>query len=209
MSPYTNGTGASHEAGAEDTSGGVLSNFDKYVTSDPNRCAVVFENEQVSYQELDQRSRRLAEHLKNNGVGLESTVPFCIEKSVHAVVAIVAIVAILRSGAAFAAVLPTSPEPRKRYIIQACHADVILCSNKQKTLIKGLCSSHIVVDDLPRLELAINGGSETNSCSFPVPLNSNAACVIFTSGSTGGESIHSLRRKGPMIIESFGWCSSL
>jgi hypothetical protein len=39
MSPYTNGTGASHEAGAEDTSGGVLSDFDKYVTSDPNRCA--------------------------------------------------------------------------------------------------------------------------------------------------------------------------
>lgn len=185
--------------GENSTPGGVLSWFDEWVARDPNKLAIRFQDEELSYGELDQRSRQLAMRLRDHGVGLESIIPFCLPKSIHAVVSMLAI---LRCGAAFAAILPSSPAPRKRDVISACRSEVILCGIEQKHLVEGLCPAQIVICDEVRGDL---GNLEKNSKdpdSFPIPTSSHVACVLFTSGSTGGMSLCSLRAKTLESIRS-------
>ncbi|KAI1187235.1 hypothetical protein F5B17DRAFT_328221 [Nemania serpens] len=182
MSLHSNGRILRPENGQEQASGGLLQRFDKWVALDPDRCAVLFKNEAVSYEGLNKRSLRLATKLKHHGVGLESFVPFCLQKSVHA---IVALLAILRCGAAFAAILPSAPLQRKKEIIEACGAKVLVCGLDEKILTEGLCQAQIVVSDETIDDVEELAESSKTTGSFAIPSNSNAACVLFTSGSTG------------------------
>lgn len=100
----------------------LLQRFDKWVALSPERCAIIFKDEEVSYADLSKRSLRLALRLKDHGVGLESIVPFCLPKSIEA---IVAMLAIIRCGAAYAAILPSAPLQRKREIVEACRSGVL------------------------------------------------------------------------------------
>ncbi|KAI1114796.1 acetyl-CoA synthetase-like protein [Nemania sp. NC0429] len=186
MSPHSNGRGPRPENGQEHASGGLLQRFDKWVALNPDRCAILFKDEEVSYGELNKRSLRLATKLKYHGVGLESIVPFCLQKSVRA---IVSLLAILRCGAAFAAILPTAPRQRKKEIIEACRSKVVICGPDEKSLTEGLCEDQIVVsEEMPDEEEELAEKSKSTT-SFAIPSNSNAACVLFTSGSTGNVSI--------------------
>lgn len=182
MSLYSNSRRPQPESGQQQASGGLLQRFDKWVALNPDRCAIVFKNEEVSYGDLNKRSLRLATKLKQHGVGLESFVPFCLQKSVHA---IVALLAILRCGAAFAAILPSAPRQRKKEIIEACGSKVLVCGLNEEILTEGLCQAQIVVSEEMRDDVEELGES---SNTFAIPSNSNAACVLFTSGSTGSKS---------------------
>lgn len=189
MNVHSSGRRPRPESGQEKASGGLLQRFDKWVTLNPDRCAILFKNEKVSYGELNKRSLQLATKLKYHGIGLESFVPFCLPKSVHA---IVALLAILRCGAAFAAILPSAPRQRKKEIIEACGSKVLVCGHYEKILTEGLCQDQIVVsDEMPDDVEGLAENSKTTR-SFPIPSNSNAACVLFTSGSTGSKSPRSL-----------------
>ncbi|KAI1432074.1 hypothetical protein GGR50DRAFT_630240 [Xylaria sp. CBS 124048] len=173
---------ASSERGL--TSGGLLHRFDECVALHPEKGAILFKNQEVSYRELKERSLRVATKLKHHGVSLESFVPFCFPKSVHA---IVAILAILRCGAAFAAILPSAPLQRKREIIEACGSNVLVCGVDEKIPTEGLCKNQIVLGDDVIGDIAELGEDNETPGVFPIPTNSNAACVLFTSGSTGSK----------------------
>jgi non-ribosomal peptide synthetase component F len=163
---------------SEHVSGGVLCNFDRWVTKDPTKCAIVSEDEQITYSELDRRSRQLALKLKQHGVDLEDVVAFCLPKSVHA---IIAIIGILRCGAAFTALPPDVPKARKKHILAVCKPKVVLCGEKQEVILDGLHVPLLPVgDDTYR--------QHEPALAFPDVGNNNAACVLFTSGSTGSMS---------------------
>ncbi|KAI3323647.1 hypothetical protein HD806DRAFT_69463 [Xylariaceae sp. AK1471] len=170
----------------KNTSNNLLNRFDKWVALSPKRCAIIFKNEEVSYEELQTRSFKLTSRLRSHGIGLESIVPFCLPKSVEAVVTILAI---LRCGAAFAAILPSAPLQRKKEIIEACRSQVLVCGAEEKGCAKELCSTLIFVGDETECEVSWETDENSQLCdSFAImPNDRNAACVLFTSGSTGSE----------------------
>lgn len=97
---------------------------------------------------LDRLSSALARHLQDQGVRPATFIPFCFEKSVHAVVAMLAI---LRVGAAFVPLDPSHPVARLGEIIADCKASVILCSPRYAELCAEVGAKTVVPIDGERL----------------------------------------------------------
>src|ERR1700730_14174654 len=75
----------------------------------PHATAVVFERGRLSYGELDRRSNQLAHHLRGLGVGPETVVGLCLERSLEL---IVGLLGILKAGGAYLPLDPNYPAPR-------------------------------------------------------------------------------------------------
>src|SRR5436190_9269224 len=77
--------------------------FENQVTNRPNAVALICENEQLTYGELNARANQLARHMQDLGVTRESLVGICIDRSLEMAVAMVAT---LKAGAGY---LPLDP----------------------------------------------------------------------------------------------------
>ena len=132
----------------------------------------------LTYKELLTISKRLSKHLVALGVGPETYVPICFEKSTWAVVAMLGV---LFSGGAFVPLEPTHPESRIQYILNNIKARLILCSSKysQKFADHAETTTFVVDDSLKQeREFIVESGLSRVSPE-------NAAYLIFTSGTTG------------------------
>ncbi|KAH8203786.1 hypothetical protein TruAng_002079 [Truncatella angustata] len=129
------------------------------------------------YGELDQLSTKLANHLRSLGVGPETIIPLCFEKSGWAVVAVLGV---MKAGAAFVFLDPAYPMARLDEIVSQVEAKVVLSSLDQAPLWRGSSVRVLVVDNvsiesLPSVPYRADTGVTPE----------NALYVIFTSGSTG------------------------
>ncbi|KAL8692339.1 MAG: hypothetical protein Q9218_002613 [Villophora microphyllina] len=138
---------------------------------------------QFTYQELDTLANSFASHLQSMGVGPQSYVPICLEKSA---VPVIVMLAVLKAGAAFVPIDGTSPEARLRSIVSDVDATLVLCSPKYSNICSSLGVKSMVVD----LNLILEGPRKLH----PPPhcTGSDIAYLIFTSGSTG-------KPKGTMV----------
>jgi amino acid adenylation domain-containing protein len=158
--------------------------FEEVATAHPNSAAVIFEDRQLTYRELNARANRLAHRLRSMGVGPETMVGCCMERSIEL---IVALVAILKTGGAYVPVDPAYPEERFDLILQDTKTPVILTQSRiASTLLSDLDVPAICVDT------ATDGfdSGDTNPSSVGEP--TSLAYVMYTSGSTG-------RPKGVMV----------
>jgi amino acid adenylation domain-containing protein len=151
--------------------------FEEQVERSPDAIAVVFEGEQLTYKELNQRVNQLAHHLQRLGVGPEVLVGICVERSLHM---IVGLLAILKAGGAYVPLDPTYPTERLAYLLNDSQVKVLLTQEKFFALLGQI--------DVPVLSLDTSWGtisqeSEENPVSDVKP--ENLAYVIYTSGSTG------------------------
>jgi amino acid adenylation domain-containing protein len=142
----------------------------------PNNLAVNAWDVDLVYWELDSLSSALAHHLKSMGVGPETIVPLCFEKSGWAVVALLGVV---KAGAAFVFLDPSYPIARLTEIITKVNAKILLSSLSTASLWKTSGLQVQIVDNVAIESLPSMGFPETNVTP------SNALYVIFTSGSTG------------------------
>ncbi|KAK6725218.1 hypothetical protein SNK04_004022 [Fusarium graminearum] len=152
-----------------------------FVDSQPEHQAICAWDIQLTYNELDRLSDALSETLVAHGVGPETFVPLCFEKSGWHVVAMFAI---LKAGGACVSLDPSHPLDRLCNIIQQVHPPVVLVSKDNSGLFSGLTTDILVVSG----EYLANGHSATGqaiSKSRRSVEPHNAAFVIFTSGSTG------------------------
>ena len=184
--------------------------FEAQVARSPNAVALVYQAEQLSYHELNRRANQLAHYLQALGVGPETLVGICLERSLDLVLSILAV---WKAGGAYVPLDPTYPPDRLAFILADAQASVLLTAtndqrpttndggdketrgqgdtdyttdNRQRTT----DTLHPLTLDLCRDWTAI--GTQPESAPVSAVRPDNLAYVIYTSGSTG-------RPKGVLI----------
>jgi amino acid adenylation domain-containing protein len=151
--------------------------FEAQALRSPAGVAAVFEDQRLTYRELNERANALAHHLLNLGVQPETVVGLCVERSIEM---LVGILGILKAGAAY---LPLDPHyPHKRLALMLADANVGLVVTKQD-LASQLPQEGTAVICLDRDRERIDKQAVENPAVHVLP--ENAAYVIYTSGSTG------------------------
>ena len=158
-------------------SGTLPSLFAEQVARTPSAVAVVFEDRRLSYRELDERSSRLAHHLRGLGVGPEVVVGLCVERSPEM---LVGLLGILKAGGAYLPLDPDYPEERLGFMLADAGAPVLLT---QSALVARLGGPDVRVVCLDADWASIAGAPASAPASGLDPRNT--AYVIYTSGSTG------------------------
>jgi amino acid adenylation domain-containing protein len=146
--------------------------FQAQAQETPENIAVVFENQSLTYQELDNKTNQLANHLISLGVKSEVIVALCVERSVDL---IVGILGILKAGGAYLPLDPTLPSEALTFRLEDSQASILLT---QKHLINKLPQHQTPV-------VCIDSDIPLSSTSFPISSPHNLVYVIYTSGSTG------------------------
>jgi len=159
----------------EDTS--IHHLFEKQVERTPDAVAVVFEEQQLTYQELNARANHLAHHLQPLGVGPEILVGICVERSLEMVVGLLGV---LKAGGAYVPVDPEYPKERIAFMLEDSEVKIILTQEKLASELSEYNSDIICLDGKHRTWKENNNG---NVISAVRP--GNLAYVIYTSGSTG------------------------
>ncbi len=151
--------------------------FAEQAAAEPQRTAVIFENQQLTYGELDRRANQLAHHLRTIGVGPDVLVGLCSERGLEM---ITALLAILKAGGAYVPLDPSYPVARLNYMLDDTHAPVLLM---QKSL-------NLVLPSYNGKVVELGQDGEQFACE-PVTAPPGNVCpesvayVIYTSGSTG------------------------
>jgi amino acid adenylation domain-containing protein len=151
--------------------------FEAQAERTPNAVAIIFEQESLTYVELNRRANQLAHHLRRLGVGPEVRVGICLERSIEM---IVGLFSILKAGGAYVPLDPGYPQERLVFMMEDSGAQVLLT---QELLQEKFAGSMAGVVRLDADRDAIDGESAENP-NVEV-LTDNLAYVIYTSGSTG------------------------
>ncbi|KAF5689247.1 non-ribosomal peptide synthetase [Fusarium circinatum] len=131
-----------------------------------------------TYPELDAAASRFAQYLVFLGIGPETYVPLCFEKSAWTVVAMMAV---LKAGGAFVPLDPTHPPDRIKFLVSNVNAKLIICSTSLKAKFDslGLYAVPLGKETMSLLPLVLPDSPRVTARP------DNAAYIIFTSGTTG------------------------
>ncbi|HKX26134.1 MAG TPA: amino acid adenylation domain-containing protein, partial [Blastocatellia bacterium] len=154
--------------------------FEEQAERAPEAVAVVSEDRQLTYAELNRRANRLAQYLRTLGVGPEVRVGICLERSLEM---IVGLLGILKAGGAYVPLDPAYPAERLTYLLEDSAPSVLLTSGALRENLTGRALGLRVVDleaDAARWagysgQNSEGGGLEARSLAY----------LIYTSGSTG------------------------
>ncbi|KAG0347723.1 hypothetical protein BGZ54_004834, partial [Gamsiella multidivaricata] len=158
--------------------------FEKQAAQTPDAIAVVYEDQALTYADLNARSNRLAHHLIGLGVMPDSLVALCVQRTPAMVIAILAI---LKAGGAYVPLDPVHASERLLDILSDCASSIVVADNHGRSTIGELALSSFTVVDL---ELMPEG--PIDNPQVPTLTAHHLAYVIYTSGSTG-------RPKGVMV----------
>src|SRR6185436_15326328 len=150
--------------------------FEAQVKRSPGAVAVVSEQGRLTYAELDERANRLACHLIELGVGKETLVGLCVERSLEMVAGILGI---LKAGGAYVPLDPEYPEARLATMVEDTAVPVVLTESRLAGMEFFAARRTVSLDDP-----ALAHSQPPESPALP-GRSSDLAYVIYTSGSTG------------------------
>ncbi|HYV12719.1 MAG TPA: amino acid adenylation domain-containing protein, partial [Pyrinomonadaceae bacterium] len=151
--------------------------FEAQVARTPENVAVVFEDQQLTYEQLNERANQLAHYLRALGVSAEARVGVMLERSPEMVISLLGI---LKAGGAYVPIDPDYPRERVAFMLSNANVHVLLTQTHFKA---GL-------QDVPCAAVCLDTEWETISANSSENLatdvsTDNLAYVIYTSGSTG------------------------
>ncbi|MDZ8262380.1 amino acid adenylation domain-containing protein [Nostoc sp. ChiQUE01b] len=173
--------------------------FEAQVEKTPNAIAVVFEDQQLSYRELNAKANQLAHYLQKLGVKPEVLVGICVERSLYMVVGLLGI---LKAGGAYIPLDPAYPKERLAFILEDAQVPLLLTQASLLSAMPQHKAQVICLDtdwqantygtasllyerlhqrDAPRTPNA-QQSKENLLCQLTTE---NLAYIIYTSGSTG------------------------
>ncbi|HSU15335.1 amino acid adenylation domain-containing protein [Longimicrobium sp.] len=148
---------------------------ERQAAASPERTALVWEDERVSYAELNRRANRIAHGLRGMGIGPESRVAVCLERTP---LLIAAMLGVMKAGAAYVPLDPAHPSARHHAVLRLSGARIALGGGAARASFGGREGVRVIDP------ASLDGGCDGDP--FPISLPENLAYVIFTSGSTGG-----------------------
>jgi aspartate racemase len=151
--------------------------FEEQVEESPDAVAVMFGEGQLTYRELNLRANRLARYLKAKGVGPETRVGICLERSPEM---IVGLLAILKAGGAYVPLDSAYPQARLEFMIEDAGVTLLLTQRSVDKEMGRHSAEVVYLDEIAKTLSEENGanlGTESNANSL--------AYVMYTSGSTG------------------------
>nr|MDZ8007541.1 amino acid adenylation domain-containing protein [Nostoc sp. DedSLP05]MDZ8097380.1 amino acid adenylation domain-containing protein [Nostoc sp. DedSLP01] len=155
----------------------IHSLFEQQVQRTPDAVAVVFENQQLTYEQLNTSANQLAHYLQSLGVKPDVLVGICVERSLEMVVGLLGI---LKAGGAYVPLDPEYPAQRLSFMLEDAAVGVLLT---QQSLLDKLPPLQTKLVCLDAEAEQISHYSQENLVSSVQP--TNLAYVIYTSGSTG------------------------
>lgn len=151
--------------------------FEGQAARTPTATALIWDDEELSYSALNIKANRLAHYLKARGVGPESKVVVCVNRSSHMMVGILGI---LKAGGTYVPVDPEYPEERIKYVLNNSGARVLLTQAHLRDNLPDFSNGLVCLDqDWP--QIAAYPETDVDALIDPA----NTAYVIYTSGSTG------------------------
>ncbi|HLJ26156.1 MAG TPA: non-ribosomal peptide synthase/polyketide synthase [Candidatus Angelobacter sp.] len=167
--------------------------FEEQVAQMPGAVALEYEEQEMSYAELNRRANQLGHYLRRLGVGPEVRVGVCLERSFDMVVGLMGI---LKAGGAYLPVDPSYPPEHLGYVLQDGQVAVLLTQERLLSRFSNYDGKVVALDEQWDEIAAKNDENLEN-----VTRLDNLVYVIYTSGSTG-------RPKGAMNVHS-GLCNRL
>lgn len=158
--------------------------FETQAARTPDAIALIYEETELSFNELNERANQLGHYLRDLGVGPESRVGLCTERSTDM---LVALLAILKAGGAYVPLDATQPPARLAFMLQDTRVKVLVTQEAMLPLLPPHDAQVVCIDrDRERIARERIENLQTAIAS------ENLAYIIYTSGSTG-------KPKGAMI----------
>lgn len=155
----------------------IPARFEKQVHLHPDRIAVSFENQKLTYRELNERANQLAHYLIKRGVGANQLVGLSVDRSLDTVIGILGI---LKAGGAYLPLDPTYPAERLRFMMEDGNIRLLVTQSKHAQLLPTE-NIEVVLLDQHQANIALESSENPSLEISPTDL----AYVIYTSGSTG------------------------
>ena len=154
--------------------------FEAQVTRTPDAPALKFENDTLTYRELNRRTNQLAHHLRALGVGPDVPVGICLDRSLDM---LVALLGVLKAGGAYVPFDPNFPKDRMAFMLEDTQVPVVLIQEQLLGVLPPHKARVVCLDGTdPKLALPKNL-PDTNPVSGVKP--EHLVYLIYTSGSTG------------------------
>ncbi|WP_414620778.1 aminotransferase class V-fold PLP-dependent enzyme [Calothrix sp. CCY 0018] len=155
----------------------IHESFEAQVEKTPNAVAVVFENQELTYQQLNQWANQLAHYLQSLEVGSGVLVGICFEPSLEQVVSLLAV---LKANGVYVPLDPNYPQERLSFMLENSNVHILLTKESLTEKISSQ-NAHIVCLDRDRDAI---GRESVENLNCQTTLDS-LAYAIYTSGSTG------------------------
>lgn len=151
--------------------------FEKQCLSNPNKIAVKFCKEEITYSELNRKANKLAHYLQESGISRDVPVAVCVNRSTELVICLLAV---LKAGGAYVPLDPGYPTDRLNYILKDCVAKVLISEKHIKSNLDFPQSlTTFDIDEFVNLD-------QYASSNPPIINKSSDLCyIIYTSGTTG------------------------
>ena len=140
----------------------------------PDAVAVVFEDQRLTYREVNRRANQLAHRLRKLGVGPDAIVGIFAERSLEM---IIGLVATLKAGGAYLPLDPNYPAERLAFILGDAQPAVVLVQSRLRSLLPQQVAKAVILED--------DFAAESDANPVDITNPENLAYVIYTSGSTG------------------------
>jgi len=169
--------------------------FEAQVARTPHAIAVVCDEQEITYAELNTRANQLAHYLRTQGVAPDVLVGVLMERSVEMVVSLLAI---LKAGGAYVPIDPAYPAERLAFMLKDAGVSILLTQQRMMSSIPSHVSSVICVDTAWQNISPESGENPASGVEAD-----NLIAVIYTSGSTGRPKGAMLSHRG--IVNCLSW----
>jgi amino acid adenylation domain-containing protein len=151
--------------------------FEEQATKTPGNIALVFENKQLTYRELNEQSNRLANYLRaEHSIKADDRIALMVDRSEWLMIAILAI---FKSGAAYVPVDAAYPKTRKSFILEDTSAKLLITQSDHIFDLDYYTGSVFAID------VQLDGLETSSSTPESINKSTDLAYVMYTSGSTG------------------------